>query len=190
VKHWEMGLREPSSEICEKLGGLATTLDLADYWAECAGLPPYSGESLHHLTSPLGRDAAAVPSTDAQTRMELHAGLDIILDRAPEAFREKLARDITQGAGRFEHSPVIHSSGSPPTAREKRLMRLLGKVLGSGNSEAAEAASKNLEVLARYVEAVESTQTSSSASRSHPSGPASGTNPARRVKPRPPSRSD
>ena len=87
VKHWEMGLREPSSEICEKLGALSTTLELADYWAECAGLPPYSGESLQHPDFPAARDAA-VPPTEAQTRMELHAGLDIILDRAPESFKK------------------------------------------------------------------------------------------------------
>jgi len=80
VKHWEIGLREPSAEVCEKLGALATTLDLADYWAECAGLPPCSGNYLQYLPSPLVRDAVAVPPTDAQTRMELHAGLDIILE--------------------------------------------------------------------------------------------------------------
>ena len=155
MKHWEIGLREPSAEVCEKLGALATTLDLADYWAECAGLPPCSGNYLQYLPSPLVRDAAAVPPTDAQTRMELHAGLDIILDRAPETFREKMAQDITRGAGQFGNFPVSNPAGRLPTALEKRLLRLLAKIIGSGNPEAMEAVTKTLEVFARYVEVQE-----------------------------------
>jgi len=151
VKHWEIGIREPSSEICEKLGALSTTLDLADYWAERAGLPPYSGSDLQPRFPPPVRDTA-VPPTDAQTRMELHAGLDIILDRAPDAFRERIAQDITRGAGKFENIPVSNPAGRSPAAQDKRLMRLLATTIGSGDAEAIQAVAKTLEVFARHVE--------------------------------------
>lgn len=157
VKHWEIGIREPSAEICEKLGALSTTLDLADYWAEQAGLPPHSGNYLHPLLGALERDAA-VPSTDAQTRMELHAGLDIILDRAPDAVREKIAQEITRGAGQFGNFPLAHLMSPSPTAQNKRLMRLLATTIGSGNAQAIEALSKTLEVFARYVGTQETKQ--------------------------------
>jgi hypothetical protein len=84
--------------------------------------------------------------------MELHAGLDIILDRAPGTVREKVARDITRGAGRFGNFPVSNPAGHPPTARENRLMRLLARTIDSGNAETIEAVTKTLEVFARYVE--------------------------------------
>ena len=185
VKHWEIGIREPSAEICEKLGALATTMDLADYWAERAGLPPYSGNYLQYLPPPLGRDAAAVPPTDAQTRMELHAGLDIILDRAPETFREKIAQDITHGAGQFGNFPVSHPAGCSPTAQEKRLLRLLAKIIGSGNPEAMEAVTKTLEVFARYVEVQEPKQSDDAPGHPHPSGAGTtATPPPRRLRPR------
>ena len=151
VKHWEIGIREPSAEICEKLGALSTTLDLADYWAERAGLPPYSGSDLQPRFPPPARDAA-VPPTDAQTRMELHAGLDIILDRAPEAFRERIAQDITRAAGQFENIPVSNPAGRSPTAQDKRLLRLLATTVDSGDAEAIQAVTKTLEVFARHVE--------------------------------------
>ena len=68
-------------------------------------------------------------------------------------------------------------------------MRLLGKILDSKNSEATEAAAKNLEVLARYVEAVGPAQTSASPTiRPEPSGQESGVS-VRRLKPRSPSSS-
>jgi transcriptional regulator with XRE-family HTH domain len=150
VKHWEIGIREPSAEICEKLGALSTTLDLADYWAEQAGLPPYSGSNLQPQLPPPARDAA-IPPTDAQTRMELHAGLDIILDRAPEGLRARIAQDITRGAGQFSSFPVTEA---PARATQgKRLLRLLATTLGSGDAEAIQAVTKTLEVFARHVEA-------------------------------------
>ena len=43
VKHWEIGIQEPSKEVWEKLGALAPDLDLADYCGKRAGLPPFSG---------------------------------------------------------------------------------------------------------------------------------------------------
>ncbi len=181
MKHWEIGLREPSAEICEKLGALATTPDLADYWAECAGLPPYSGNVLQYLPSPPARDAT-VPPTDAQTRMELHVGLDIILDRAPETFRDKMAQEITRGAGQFGNSPVAGPAGRLPTPQEKRRMRLLAKILGSGNPESIEAVTQNLEVFARYVEAAGPKPAPPSEGRPElPGAPA--TAPPRRLKP-------
>jgi len=190
VKHWEIGLREPSAEVCEKLGALATTLDLADYWAECAGLPPCSGNYLQYLPSPLVRDAAAVPPTDAQTRMELHAGLDIILDRAPETFREKMAQDITRGAGQFGNFPVSNPAGRLPTALEKRLLRLLAKIIGSGNPEAIEAVTKTLEVFVRYVEVQGPKQSDIAPGHPHPPGAGTTARPPRRLRPRSSSSAD
>lgn len=151
VKHWEIGIREPSAEICEKLGALSTTLGLADYWAEQAGLPPYSGSDLQPLLPPPVRDAA-VPPTDAQTRMELHAGLDIILDRAPQGFRERIAEDITRGAGQFGSYPVSSPQEPSRAAHDKRLMRLLATTIGSGDAAAIQAVTKTLEVFAAHVE--------------------------------------
>lgn len=190
VKHWEIGIREPSAEICEKLGALSTTLDLADYWAERAGLPPYSGTDLQpFLPSPARH--AALPPPDAQIRMELHAGLDIILDRAPEAFREKMAQDITRGAGEFGNFPVANPAGRPPTAQDRRLLRLLATTMGSGNAEAIQAVTKTLEVFARYVETKEPKQSAAAPGRSDPSGTSKNAAPGpRRLRSRDPWRVD
>ena len=194
VKHWEMGIREPSAEICEKLGALSTTLDLADYWAEQAGLPPYSGSGLQPLPPPPVRDAA-VPPTDAQTRMELHAGLDIILDRAPEGFRERIAQDITRGAGQFGSFPVSTPKDPSRAAQDKRLLRLLATTIGSGDAAAIQAVTKTLEVFARHVEThldtKEPKRSAAAPGHAHPSGASKNETPgARRLRSRTPWRED
>jgi hypothetical protein len=144
------------------------------------------------LRPPLLRDAA-VPPTDAQTRMELHAGLDIILDRAPEAFREKMAQDITRGAGQFGSVPVSYPAGRSPAAQDTRLMRLLATTIGSGDTEAIQAVTKTLEVFARYVEthAGEPKQSAAAPGRPHPPGASKSAVPAaRRLRPKNPWRVD
>jgi transcriptional regulator with XRE-family HTH domain len=52
VKHWEIGIQEPSKEVWEKLGALAPDLDLADYCGKRAGLPAFSGIRLKEPESP------------------------------------------------------------------------------------------------------------------------------------------
>lgn len=194
VKHWEIGIRAPSVEICEKLGALSTTLDLADYWAERAGLPAYSGNDLQPLVPPPVRDAA-VPPTDAQTRMELHAGLDIILDRAPDGFRERIAQDITRGAGQFGNFPVPKPEEPSSAAQDRRLMRLLATTIGSGDAEAIQAVTKTLEVFARHVETHVDTkdpkQSTVASGHANPSGTNKPETPgARRLRSRAPWRRD
>ena len=144
VAGWEQARRKPYKALLEKLAALTANFDLADFFAEQAGLPP---RKAHRDVFP------GVPSTDAQSRMELHAGLDVILDRAPTTVQEKFAEIITRSAGEYGNMPVSNPAGRSPSGEEKRLTRLLQKILDSANSEAIEAVTKNLEVFARYAEA-------------------------------------
>ena len=57
------------------------------------------GASPPKMPRPLLAKHSPVPPSDAQSRMELHEALDLILDRAPETVRAYVAETLTKDAG-------------------------------------------------------------------------------------------
>ena len=113
VARWEAGARNPSPEIYEKLAGLCEG-ELSEFFAAKAGVSGLVPESNQPARARRREPAAggggarrmtATP-TEAQTRMELHTALDIVLDRAPDTVREKLAENLEQWAARYGTLPV------------------------------------------------------------------------------------
>jgi DNA-binding XRE family transcriptional regulator len=98
VQGWERGKHRPKDETLRKMGQLAPSFSvqieqvLQDY-------PWHPGKRVHNSR------------VSQETIHELHAALDIILNRAPSAVVEKVTATLTKFAGRF---------GDPPMKRGKK----------------------------------------------------------------------
>lgn len=95
---WEKGKRTPSRRAFATLANLCDG-ELSDLFASMAGiqhLAPYYGET---ATALRGRFVEKLSKIEA--RDQLHWALDLILDRATEEIRKKVAADLTRLAGTF-----------------------------------------------------------------------------------------
>jgi transcriptional regulator with XRE-family HTH domain len=109
VKHWEIGIQEPSKEVWEKLGALAPDLDLADYCGQRAGLPALSGmrwkepEAAPYFQGAPGAAPSAWPPefavrrrspSEAQEENRLRRLLQKIIDSGDEEAIEAVTKSL------------------------------------------------------------------------------------------------
>lgn len=123
MKHWEIGIQEPSKEVWEKLGALAPDLDLADYCGNRAGLPPLSGMQLKEVGPPPYFKGVPGAVPDARRRSPSEAQeenrLTRLLQKIIDSGRGEAIEAVTKSLEVF--AQYVEVLGPKPSAAATRI---------------------------------------------------------------------